>query len=353
MNTPTASQPGATAQPLASDRPPSAPPSSAPGHPHRPDSAGRARLAAAALTFTVIAVSSLLFCSKGVIIKLGYREGLDTLTVLALRNLLSLPFFVAGLAWSEWRARQSGAGSLARSDVLRVLGLGFLGYYLSSLINFLGLQHVSVGLERMILYTYPSVVLIGSAVFLGQRIRVASVAAVAVAYLGLGIGFWAELHVGPTGNLWLGSALVFASALTYATFTVVSGELVRRLGSTRLVSWALVSSAVMTLTHYACVHSPFELVALPAPAWKLGWLLAIFGTVLPSYLFGWGLKRAGATPASVIGMVGPVGTVAAAAAVLGEPVTALQLTGLALTLGGGVAMSLLKPTRAPASPPRA
>ena len=312
----------------------------------------RHRLASAALTFAVIAGGSLCFCAKGIFIKTGYRQGLDTMTVLALRNLLALPFFLGGLAWSEWRARQTGAGPLGRADLLRVVALGFIGYYLSSLVNFLGLQHVSVGLERMILYTYPSLVMAGSALFLGRPVRPAALAALVVAYAGLALGFWAELRVGPQGNLPLGAALVFASALTYAAFTLGSGELVQRLGGTRLMSWVLVASALMVLAHYAVTHRISALATLPASAWKLGALLALVGTVVPSYLFGWGLQRAGATATSVIGMVGPVGTVALASIVLGEPVTALQLAGLGLTLGGGLGMSLLKPTPAPVSPPR-
>jgi drug/metabolite transporter (DMT)-like permease len=318
--------------------------------------ARRRRVAAAALTFSVIAGSSLCFCAKGVIIKAGYRQGLDTVTVLALRNLLALPFFLGGLAWSEWRARQTGAGPLDRADLLRVVALGFIGYYLSSLVNFLGLQHVSVGLERMILYTYPSLVMAGSAMFLGRPVRPAAVAALVVAYAGLALGFWAEMRVGPQGNLPLGATLVFGSALTYAAFTMVSGELVQRLGGTRLMSWVLVASALMVLAHYAVTHRVSALAALPAPAWKLGALLALIGTVVPSYLFGWGLQRAGATATAVIGMVGPVGTIALASIVLGEPVTVLQIAGLGFTLGGGLGMSLLKPASppkpAPSSPPR-
>lgn len=306
----------------------------------------------AALTFAVIAFSSLCFCAKGIMIKMGYRMGLDTVTVLALRNLLALPFFLGGLVWSEWRARQNGAGPLSRADVLRVFALGFVGYYLSSLVNFMGLRHISVGLERMILYTYPSMVMLGSALFFGRRVGVAAVAALVVAYAGLALGFWAELHVGPQGNLPLGAALVFASAVTYAGFTMVSGEMINRVGGLRLTSWVVTSSALLVLGHFSLTHRWRELVALPGPSWNLGLMLAIVGTVVPSYLLGWGVQRAGATTASVIGMVGPVGTLVLAWFFLGEPVTALQLAGLTLTLGGGLAMSLQQPTPAPASRPR-
>ncbi|MFN0130789.1 MAG: DMT family transporter [Verrucomicrobiales bacterium] len=327
------------------------PPATAATAPHAAMS-GRQQVGAALATFLIIAAGSLCFCAKGIFIKLGYRLGLDTVTVLALRNLLALPFFIAGLAWSEWRAREAGAGPLSRSDLIRVLGLGFIGYYLSSLVNFLGLQHISVGLERMILFTYPSLVMMGSAVWLGQKLRAPAVAALALAYSGIALGFWSEWRVGGQGNVLLGSSLVFASAVTYAAFTMVSGQMIQRLGATRLMSWVLVISALMVLAHYSATHSWSALAAQPAAAWKLGLAIAMLGTVLPSYLFGWGLKRAGATTSSVIGMVGPVGTVVLAAWILAEPVTALQISGLALTLIGGLSISLLKTRPTPEPRPR-
>ncbi len=283
---------------------------------------------------------------------MGYRSGLDTITILALRNLLALPFFLGGLAWSEWRSRRTNAGPLARGDVARLLGLGFVGYYLSSLVNFLGLQYISVGLERMILFTYPSMVLAGSVVCFGQKSRPAALAAVMVAYAGLCLGFWSELRVGPQGNMVLGAALVFASALTYASFTLASGAMVQRLGAARLMSWVLTASALMVLTHYGMTREWRALATQPPAAWQLGLTIALLGTVVPAYLLGWGLKRAGATATSVIGMVGPVGTVILAALVLAEPVSALQLGGLALTLAGGIAISVFKMPPATGRQPR-
>ena len=281
---------------------------------------------------------------------MGYRHGLDTLTLLALRNLLALPCFLVGVCWSEIRCRQksgdrSASGRpvvLRAGDFVRIAGLGFVGYYLSSLVNFFGLQHISVGLERMILYTYPSLVMLGSALFLHKPLRRKAVLAMLVAYLGLALGFAAEIHVGPQGNLVLGASLVFCSAVTYAIFTACSGQWVRRFGPVRLMSWVLLASSIMVLIHFSLSHSWQIFGQLSPQAWSLGLALAGLGTVLPSYLFGWGLHRAGASATAVIGMVGPPGTLVLAWWLLGEPITAWQVLGLSLTMAGGLAMSLQK-----------
>ncbi len=292
------------------------------------------------VTFAVVAGGSVCFCGKGVLVKLGYDLGLDTVTVLTLRNLMALPFFLVG-AW--WTGR--GRSRIAAADWGRILALAFVGYYLSSLANFLGLRHLSVGLERMILYTYPSLVMVGSALFLGQRLQARAIAAMLVCYAGLGVGFMAEMRVDPGSRWILGAALVFASAVTYAVFTTGSAEMIRRLGPTRFMSWCVAASGLMVLLHFVLTHEVALLAQLPGKAWSLGAIMATVATVLPSYLFGWGLQRAGATAASVIGMVGPVATFVLAWAVLGESISVLQLAGLALTLAGGLGMSLLKTRR--------
>ncbi len=285
----------------------------------------------------MVAVSSLLYGAKGILVKMGYRLGMDTVTVLALRNLLALPFFLAGLWWSG-----RGKAPLTGADGLRIAALGFLGYYFASLTDFLGLQHIGAGLERMILFTYPSMVMIGSVVFLGHRPGWRPVGAMLLAYAGLALGFAAEVRLGSGGRLFWGSALVFVSAISYAIYTTGSGEMIRRLGGSRVTSWALMASALMVLTHHFLAHGPLSLLGVSAEGWRLGAVLAVFGTVVPSYLLGWGVQRLGAAPASVIGMIGPVATLILANFLLGEKATVLQGAGMALTLAGGLLTSLLE-----------
>lgn len=297
-------------------------------------------------TYGIVAASALFFCSKAVFVKLAYRYGMDAVTVLALRMALALPFFLVG-GWLEAKANPR---PMAVKDMLHIAILGFFGWYLSSMVNFEGLRHVSVGLERMILYTYPSFVVLGSVLLLGKSLRWGVVLAMLVSYLGIVIGYHAEASVSATDKTLLGAALVLASAVSYAVFVLFSGEMIARIGAVRFTSWVVGFSGMYVLIHFVVTHPAGTLLRLPAGAYGCGVALAIFGTVIPSYLFGIGLRRAGAQAFAVIGMVGPLGTVALAWFILGESVNLTQMLGLVLTLAGGVAVSLLKDAKSQPQP---
>ncbi|MES2705725.1 MAG: DMT family transporter [Verrucomicrobiota bacterium] len=291
-------------------------------------------------TLLIVAGSSLLFCSKGVFAKCAYRYGADYLTVLALRMAFALPFFlVTGFLASRRRSRP-----LTRRQWAAMAGLGFLGYYLSSVLNFAGLSHVSVGLERIVLYTYPSLVVIGSSLFLKTRLRPAVVTAALAGYAGIVLAFAGEAG-GRGGNhheLVLGTTLVFGSALTYAAFILLSGQFLRTIGPGVFTSGVVGFSGLFVLLHFILTRPLGLLLHQPAEVYGFGAILAIFGTVLPSYLMGMGLQRAGATRFAIIGTTGPLMTVLLAWLVLGEKVNATQAAGFLLSLAGGLAVSLLK-----------
>ena len=290
-------------------------------------------------TYCIAAASSIFFCSKGVFAKSAYAFGAQPIEVLALRMGMALPFFLA-VAWATSR----GAPKLTRADLLKLAGLGFIGYYLSSFVNFSGLQHITVGLERIVLYTYPSLVLLGAALFKRQPLRRGIVIGMAVSYLGILVAFAGEATSPGTagGSTLVGVALVFTSALTYAFFISTSGAMITKLGALRFTSFVVGFSCIFILAHYAISGPQRGLMSLPRPVYLHGALLAIIGTVVPSFLLGLGLQRAGAQKFAIIGTVGPVATFLLAWAMLGEVPDATQLLGFGLALSGGLSVSLLK-----------
>jgi len=296
-------------------------------------------IASRLLTFVIVAGSAVLFCSKGVFAKLAFAAGADAITVLALRMAFALPFFVAIVLFAS-----RGAAPLDGPTWGRLAALGFLGYYLSSLVNFTGLQYVSIGLERIILYTYPSMVLVISAFFLRRPVRPATWIACGVAWLGICAAFAGELShpVANPRTVW-GAFLIFLSALTYAGFILLSGETIAKVGAMRFTGIAVGISCVFMLAHFVAVHEWRTLAALPSAVYLHGGILAIFGTVLPALLMSVGLKRAGAAKFSVISAIGPVATFYLAWVLLGERPNAAQAVGFALTIAGGLGISLLKP----------
>ena len=291
-------------------------------------------------TFLIVAASSIFFCTKGVFVKLAYGGNADAISVLALRMGFAFPFFVL----MGWWHRGKEPLPLTKKDWARLIGLGFFGYYLSSYMNFAGLQYISVGMERVTLYTYPALVLLGQALLYRKRISRPVMIATLVSYLGIVCAFMGEAHAKSDRwqDLALGTWLVFSSAVTYAVFILVSGQTVKRLGAARFTSCVVGVSCVFVLLHFCLTRPADSLLQFPVPVYGYGLILAIFGTVIPSYLLGLGLQRASAQKFAVISTVGPVVTLLLAWAVLHEPLRPVQLLGFFLSLAGGVTISFLK-----------
>ncbi len=300
-------------------------------------------------TFAIVATSSILFCSKGVVAKLAYAHGADALVVLTLRMGISLPFFMA-MAW--WWSRD--AARLTPADWARLAGLGFIGYYVSSLVNFTGLQYVSVGLERIVLYTYPSMVLVISAFVLRKRVPAITWTACAVAWLGIVAAFIGETHA-PAANerTALGTGLIFASAFTYALFILGSGSVIKRVGAMRFTGLAGGFSCLFMLAHALAARPVAPMLQLPAAVYGEGAVLAILGTVAPTLLLSVGLRRTSAQQFAIIGTVGPLATLLLAWGVLGERPNFGQIIGFVLAMGGGLAVSLIKGGKTDPQPPAA
>ncbi|HVH33262.1 MAG TPA: DMT family transporter [Tahibacter sp.] len=283
----------------------------------------------------IAAAGAVLFSAKAIVAKLLYRHPVDALDVLALRMLYSAPFFVAIAVW-QWRS----TAPLSRRDVFAVLALGLLGYYLSSYLDFAGLQYVSAALERLILFLSPSFVLLISAVALRRRIGLREWAALALAYAGIVLVFAHDLSLGGD-RVVLGALLVFGAALSYALYLIGSGELVKRLGPWRLVAYAMSVSTVAVLLHFG-VTRPWTHLLQPWPVQALSVFNAMFCTVAPVLLTMFAVARIGAPAAAQAGMLGPVSTLFLGAWLLGEPVTVWQLAGSALVLAGMYVLSLRK-----------
>lgn len=289
-------------------------------------------------TYLIVAACSIFFCSKGVFIKSAYQLGAEPIAVLGLRMAYALPFFLLAAVWSS-----RGRPRLTLSDWLAMTWLGFVGYYLSAVVNFTGLQFISVGLERIVLYTYPSLVLVGSALFLGKNVSRRMVIAMLIAYLGIVIAFQGEAVGGgdPRRTL-IGVSLVFVSAVTYAVFVVGSGKLIGEVGAMRFTSHVVGISCVFVLAHFAFQRALSDPAPICSGVHARAIILAIFGTVVPSFLLGIGLKRAGAQRFAIIGTVGPLATIVLAWMVLGEALNGMQVAGFVLTMGGGLLVSLWK-----------
>jgi drug/metabolite transporter (DMT)-like permease len=272
---------------------------------------------------------AVLFSTKAIVAKLLYRYQLDAVTVLAFRMLFSLPFFAAVALW-----KMKTEAPLSTADRWRLVGLGLIGYYLSSFLDFLGLQFISVGLERLILFLTPTFVLLMTTFALKRHISRLEWFALAASYCGIVLVFVHDLRGGVSAAATVtGALLVLGSAVSYALYLLFSGEMVKRLGSLRLVSYAMCVSSVACIAQFFILR-PAALLVQPMPVYALSLVNGIFCTIFPVFMTMVAVQRIGAATASQAGMIGPVSTLFLGALILNEPVTAVQLAGTAMVLAG-------------------
>jgi drug/metabolite transporter (DMT)-like permease len=269
---------------------------------------------------------AVLFSTKAVVAKLLYRYHIDAVTLIAFRMLFSLPVFAAVALW-----KMRTEPPLSWADRFRLIALGLVGYYLSSFLDFLGLQYISVGLERLILFLTPTFVLLITSVVFKRHISRAEWLALALSYCGIVLVFLHDLT--GSNNTTLGSLLVLGSAVSYAFYLLGSGELVRRIGSLRLVSYAMCVSSAACIAQFFLLR-PAGMLIQPAPVYWLSFVNGLFCTILPVFMTMAAVQRIGAATASQAGMIGPVSTLFLGALILGEPITAVQLAGTGLVLAG-------------------
>ncbi len=272
-------------------------------------------------------IGAIFFSAKAIVAKLMYRYHVDAVMVISLRMMLSLPMFAV---LAIWQARK--APPLAWRDCGKIVFLGLIGYYLSSFLDFLGLQYISAGLERLILFLTPSFVLLISFTFYKRKVSLLEWGALLVSYAGTALVLMHDLNVGGA-NVVLGSSLVLGAAISYALYLIFSGELVRRVGAMRLVAYAMCVSSVACIAQFFVLRSTADLVQ-PLAVYQLSLINAVFCTVVPVCLTMIAVSRIGAPSVAQAGLVGPVATLFLGAMLLDEPITAIQLAGTALVLSG-------------------
>ena len=290
-------------------------------------------------------VGSIAFSGKAIIVKLAYRYGVDAVTLIMYRMLFALPIF-AGMAW--WASR--GKEALTRNDWLGILGLGFTGYYLASFLDFAGLAYISAALERLILYLNPTLVLILGALLYKKPMTARQIGAMALSYAGILLVFGHELSIQSISTMdndntaW-GALLVFGSAVSYAIYLSYSGEMVKRLGSLRLVGLATTVACLLCIAQFLVLR-PLSAMAVAPQVIGLSLLNATLCTALPVLAVMMAIERVGAPLAAQTGMIGPLSTILMGVFILGEPLNSWIIAGTVLVLAGVYLVSRSRPVAA-------
>jgi len=286
-----------------------------------------------------VLVSAVAFSSKAVMIKLAYRYNVSAETLLMLRLAFAAPIYLVIAAWVYSTGKSA---HLTRKDVFAMLLLGTVGGYLPMWFDFAGLEYVSAGVERVILFLYPTMVVIISAILFGSRIGRREMFALGASYIGVAMAAGAEVlsPQASSPHVLLGAAMIFASSVTYAAYLVVSGKLIPRIGATAFTAYIMLIISLTSAAHFTVTAHPASLTGLPMQVYGISLLMAVVATVLPSFLLSAGIHRIGSNRAALMGTIGPVSTIVLAWMFLGEGVTALQLLGTVFVIVGVLAISI-------------
>lgn len=278
-----------------------------------------------------------LFSSKAVMVKIAYKYNVDAITMLLLRMLFSFPFYVV-IAYLYRNKKQEIITT--KKDYAWVVVFGFVGYYLASYFDFVGLTYIKASLERIILFVYPTIVIILNRLFFKLAITKIQTTAILLSYLGIVIAFSDEVDISGN-NVYLGGFFILLSAITYASYLVGSGWLIPKFGVVKFTAYAMLVSCFCVFVHFSIIGHT-ELFNLPWQVYGLGFLIAFFATVIPSFLVSASIKIISSSNFAIVAGIGPISTIVLASFFLNEQLTLLQFFGAILVIIGIVITSLKK-----------
>ncbi|MEM6806924.1 MAG: DMT family transporter [Bacteroidota bacterium] len=287
----------------------------------------------------LIALSgAVMFSTKAVFVKLAYQYEVDAISLLLFRMLFALPIFL-GIA--IYLSQKAGSYRPRGKEFLQLIGLGILGYYLASLFDFLGLQYISASLERLILFIYPTIVVLIGVFFFKEKLTWQQTIALILTYIGISVVFIGNIEIASNKReLYMGGALILGSAIFYAIYLAGSGRLLPKMGTWVFTSYALTVSSSAVIIHYLIYNQGFANLDFPWQVYMYAALMASISTVIPTFLVSEGIRLIGASNAAIVGSSGPISTIILAYIFLGERLSEIQMLGGVLVLGGVLFISL-------------
>ncbi|CAD5263150.1 MULTISPECIES: DMT family transporter [unclassified Imperialibacter] len=277
------------------------------------------------------ALGSTMFSAKAVFIKLAYQFDISSIDLMSLRMLMALPFY-AGILW--WTNRKKEPMVINRKDVWRIVLYGIMGYYIASYFDFWGLEYVSASMERLILFIYPTLVVILSAIFTKKKVTKWEVLAIGITYSGMLLAFFDKIKIGGVHETLIGGSLIFVSALTYAIYLIGSGRLIPKFGTVRFTSLSMIVACIAVIFHNLIANGQLALLDFPWQIYTLALMIALISTVIPSFLISEAIKRIGSSEVAITGNIGPISTIILSMIFLHEIIGFWQWAGTAIVLFG-------------------
>lgn len=283
-------------------------------------------------------IGAILFSTKAIMVKLAFAQiKVDALSLLTLRMIFSLPFYLIA---AFMISNKEGNVKMSGQQWLYIMLLGVFGYYLSSLFDFIGLQYISAGLERLILFLYPTFVVLINAVIYKQKINRKQQIALLLTYSGIGLAYLGELNIDTSNpNFLWGSFLIFICAITYSIYIVGSGRLIPQIGPAKFTAYAMLSATAGIFLHFL-LRGEFNTLMQSKGLLEYGLMLAIVATVIPTFMLSSALKKIGSNNVAIVSSIGPVSTIVQAHYFLGEDIFTEQIIGTVLVVAGVLLLSI-------------
>ena len=283
---------------------------------------------------------TLFFSAKSIVIKKVYQYGVGVESLMVLRMAMAAPIYALIFLLNATRGN-----AISAKDLLAICAIGVIGYYMASYLDLSGLRYISASFERIILYLFPSFVLIISVVFFNHKLKTSEVLAFVLSYLGIMVIYAQDFQAGGH-EVTRGMLLVLGSALAFSLFVVLSGQYIAKAGSVRFTSISMLGASVAVFLHYLA-HGAETITAFDRQSYAWILVLALLCTVLPSYLINMAVQRIGAPRVAILGTISPVFTIVMAYAFLHELSTVMHIVGFALVIMGIAVISVPKPKPAP------
>ena len=281
-------------------------------------------------------IAAIMFSSKAIFIKLGYAYPVGPVTLLALRMSFSLPFFLV-IAYLKRPIRAEDR--LSTREFLVILLLGLSGFYLASLFDFIGLTYITASLERLLLFIYPTIVVVFDSLYKRKPIQRIQYLALLLTYAGLLFAFWDKLSLSGENDIFIGGLWVLGAAFSYAIYMVGSGQLIPKIGAMRYTAYAMFAAFLGIATHYL-FFGKGDIGQMPTEVYRIAFNIAIVATVIPMLMFSEAIGRIGASNVAIIGSIGPIATLIMAWYFLNEEISLNQILGTLFVLGGVLYISL-------------
>lgn len=282
--------------------------------------------------FIIALTGAVLFSTKAIMVKLAFAEiKIDALSLLTLRMIFSLPFYLIA---AFMISNKEGNIRISRSQWGSILTLGVFGYYLSSLLDFVGLQYISAGLERLILFLYPTFVVLINLFVYRQGINRNQKIALLLTYTGIGLAYFGEFSIDTSNpDFFYGSALIFLCTITYAIYIAGSGRLIPQIGASKFTAYAMLAATGGIFIHFI-LRGQFDTFTQNGEFLWYGLSLGIVATVIPTFMISYAMKQIGSNNVAIISTIGPVSTIIQAHYFLGEHIFAEQIAGTVLVVAG-------------------